>query len=290
MLQRNGGSMRFFFPDQLIAVFLTLALTGCGAWLDDMLDREPSEAEASKYAGKSERELLDEAEKATESGNYTKAIELYQAMQSRYPFGDLAAQALLNTAYVHYKNGDSETALAAVDRFVQMYPRNASVDYAYYLKGLVEYNRNIGFIDRFLPSDPSQRDITSVRQAYQYFEDLLNRFPDTGYADDARQRMTALRNTLAWHELHIARYYLRRKAFLAAANRAQTVITQYDRSPAVPYALQLLEQCYNELNMNQLAEDTARVYAANYPDGPPIPEHPNRTLAGKVWDFLGWEQ
>ncbi|MDT8406490.1 MAG: outer membrane protein assembly factor BamD [Methylococcales bacterium] len=287
MLQHNGDLMRFFFK---LTLLLALTLTGCGGMIDDLLGRDTGELSDDKYSGKNESELLKEAEQATEAGNYTKAVELYETMQSRFPFGDLAAQALLNSAYAYYKNGDSEAALAAIERFVQMHPRNPSIDYAYYLKGLVEYNRNIGFIDRFLPTDSSQRDITSVQQAYLYFEEMLNRFPNTQYAEDARQRMTALRNTMAWHELHIARYYLKRKAFLAAANRAHAIVSQYDRTPAVPYALQLLEQCYNELNMAKLAEDTTRIYSLNFPDGPLVEEHANRTLAGKVWDFLGWEQ
>jgi outer membrane protein assembly factor BamD len=155
---------------------------------------------------------------------------------------------------------------------------------------LVNYNRDIGFLDRFLPTDTSQRDPGSAREAYNNFSELIRRFPGSKYLSDARLRMIALRNNLAMHEVHVARYYLKRKAYIAAANRAAGVIEKYQRTPAIPYALQVMQEAYTKLDMTNLADDVKQVYQQNYPDGPPVPEHKNATLSHRVWDFIGLEK
>lgn len=171
-----------------------------------------------------------------------------------------------------------------------MNPRSPGVDYAYYLKGLVNYNRGIGFIDRFLPTDTSQRDTGTARDALKNFEELIRLFPRSKYVSDARSRMISLRNNLAMYEVHVARYYIKRKAYVAAADRASTVIENYERTPAVPYALLVLQEAYTNLEMLDLAKDVTRVYELNYPNGPPVLEHENATISHKIWDFIGLEK
>jgi outer membrane protein assembly factor BamD len=196
----------------------------------------------------------------------------------------------LNIAYAYYKNDDPDAAIAAADRFIKIHPRNTSVDYAYYLKGLVNYTRDTGFLERFLPTDQSQRDPGNAREAYDIFSNLVTRFPESQYVPDAKQRMIALRNNLAMYEVHVARYYMKRKAYIAAANRAGGVVEDYPRTPAVPYALQVLQDAYTKLGMLDLAKDTERVYTQNYPDGPPVLEFKKSTVIHQIWDYIGLDK
>ncbi|NOT11856.1 MAG: outer membrane protein assembly factor BamD [Methylococcaceae bacterium] len=279
--------MRLILINILVICCLSLSLQGCETLKSLASGSSDTEDE---YVGWTAEKFLAEAKKTLESGNFEKAIKLYEALEARYPFGDFSAQTQIDIAYAYYKNGDPDNAIAAADRFIKINPRNPSVDYAYYLKGLINYNRGIGFLDRFLPSDTSQRDPGNARDAYENFTELLRRFPNSKYADDAKQRMTALRNNLAMHEVHVARYYMKRKAYIAAVNRASTVLEKYDRTPAVPYALLVLQEAYTNLEMPEFAKDMTRVYEQNYPNGPPVPEYQNSTFAHQVWDFIGLEK
>ena len=278
--------MRLFLAKFILIFCLGLLLEGCETLKNFNLESNTED----EYSNWSEKKLYTEAQEAMDSGYYQKAIKLYEALESRYPFGDYSAQTQLNIAYAYYKNDDSEAAIAAAERFIKINPRNTSVDYAYYLKGLINYNRGIGFLDRFLPTDSSQRDPGSARDAYENFKELLSRFPQSKYASDAQQRMIALRNNMAMHEVHIARFYLKRKAYIAAVNRANEVVSKYQRTPAVPYALEVMKEAYRKLDMDQLANDVERVYAHNYPDGPPVPEYEKKTMASKIWHFIGLEK
>jgi outer membrane protein assembly factor BamD len=266
---------------------LGLSLTGCESLKN--FSFKDSETE-DKYIGWNLEKFRVEAKTALEAGNYAKAIELYEALESRYPFGESSAQTQLDVAYAYYKNEDPEAAIAATDRFIKTNPRNPSVDYAYYLKGLINYNRGIGFVDRFLPTDTSQRDPGTARDAYNNFDELIRRFPESKYVPDARQRMIALRNNLAMHEVHVARYYLKRKAYVAAVNRATEIIEKYQRTPAIPFALEVLQEAYAKLEMTEQAKDVARIYEQNFPNGPPVPEHKNSTVSHQIWDFIGLEK
>jgi outer membrane protein assembly factor BamD len=192
-------------------------------------------------------------------------------------------------AYAYYKNDDPEAAIAASDRFIKTHPRNPSVDYAYYLKGLVNYNRGIGFIDRFLPTDSTQRDPGSARDSYDNFQELLRRFPNSKYIDDARLRMIALRNNLAMYEVHVADFYIRRKAYEAAVNRSLHVLKEYQRTPAVPIALQIMEDGYLKMGLNDLAADTDRIYKLNYPNGAPTGDYKDNGFIQSLWDSLGMD-
>ena len=293
ILQRVVSTMRLILIKFLFICCLGLSLQGCGSLGESIKGLFSSDSDSSKedeYADWTAEKFRTQAKIAMDAGSYEKAIKLYEALQSRYPFGEDSAQTELDIAYAYFKNNDPDSAIAAADRFIKMNPRSPGVDYAYYLKGLVNYNRGIGFVDRFLPTDTSQRDTGTARDALKNFEELIRLFPNSKYVPDARLRMIALKNNLAMYEIHVARYYIKRRAYVAAVNRASTVIDNYQRTPAVPYALQVLQEAYTKLNMLDLAADATRVYELNYPNGPPVPEHVNSTMSHKVWDFIGLEK
>ena len=286
MLQRGVYSMRLLLVKTVFIAVLAWMLQGCET-LDVFSGKDTPANKEDEYAGWDEKKFLDKANESLEGKGFQKAVTLYEALEARYPFGDYAPQAQLNVAYAYYKNDDPEAAIAAADRFIKTHPRNPSVDYAYYLKGLVNYNRGIGFIDRFLPTDSSQRDPGSARDSYDNFQELLRRFPNSHYAEDAKLRMIALRNNLAMYEIHVADFYMRRSAYEAAVNRANHVIKEYQRTPAVPLALQVMQDGYRKLGLNDLAADAERVYKLNYPNGAPMGDYKDDSVMQKVWDNLG---
>lgn len=199
------------------------------------------------------------------SGNYTQAIESLQRLEARFPFGRYAEQAQLEIIYAHYMAFDQEASRAAANRFIRLHPQHNDVDYAYYIRGLAAYNKNAGLFDRILSQDPAKRDIGPAREAFADFTQLLSRFPDSPYAPDARQRMLHLRNLLARHEVHVADYYMRRAAYVAAANRARYVVENYGRSEAVDDALAIIIEANYKLGLTDAANDALRVLATNYP-------------------------
>jgi outer membrane protein assembly factor BamD len=262
---------------------LAVALAGCGVFGKE-IDLTENWSAARLYA---------EASSELDSANYAKAIELYEKLEARYPFGRYAMQSQLDVAYAHYRADEPEAAIAAADRFIKLYPQNPYVDYAYYLKGLVNYNRSVGFLDRYVPTDASQRDPGSALDAFVDFSALVERFPDSRYAEDARQRMLYLRNNLAKHEVNVARYYMRRGAYLAAANRASYVIERFQRTSAVESALEVLVDAYTALDKPELAADAKRVLVLNREAGRFIDDEPEPgdiSLARKVWDYLSLDQ
>lgn len=246
----------------LILFLLIFVLSGCAYFGGEEEDETISYGPDRLYA---------EARGALDAGYYSQAVELYQKLETRYPFGKYAQQALLDLAYAYYKeNDDPDAAIAACDRFIKLYPQNVHVDYAYYLKGLTNFNRDKGLTQRYLPTDESQRDSGAAQQAFESFLELARRFPDSEYIDDAEQRMRYLRNNLAKNEVHIANYYMRRGAFLAAANRARYVIENYSKTPSVPEALVVMAKAYRVLEMDDLSDDALRVLEHNYPNHPGI--------------------
>jgi outer membrane protein assembly factor BamD len=267
----------------LMALTLAALLGGCG-----ILGKEYDETEGWTAA-----EIYNKAARELDSANYKRAIELYQKLETRYPFGRYAMQGQLDVAYAHYRAEQPEAALAAADRFIKLYPQNPYVDYAYYLKGVVNYNRSVGFLDRFVPIDTSQRDPGSALDAFEDFAELVRRFPDSKYAEDARQRMLYLRSNLAKNEVHVARYYMERGAYIAAANRAQYVIERYQRTSAVEDALEILVDAYERLGKDQLAADAQRVLTMNRQAGRFIDDEvppDERTIARRVWDYLSLDE
>ena len=245
---------------RLLLLLLYLTISGC-AFFTEATD--PAE-------GWTVERLYIEAKRARDESNYTRAVELYEFLETRFPFGVYGQQALLDLAYVYYKTGDHESALSTADRFIRLYPQNNFVDYAYYLQGLVNFNRHYRVTDRVFPTDESQRDVSSARSAFQNFSELLVRFPNSIYAQDSSQRMVYLRNILAQYEIHVAEYYLRRKAYVAAVTRAKKVVENFGKTPSVPDALVVLAKAYRILALNDLSNDALRVLELNYPDHPGI--------------------
>lgn len=278
--------MRLFLLKFLIISCLGFGLQGCEA----IRNFKFSGANADKYTDWDAKKFHTKARAEMDAENYHKAIKLYEALEARYPFGGYATQAQLDIAYAYFKNQDPEAAIAATDRFIKINPRNPSVDYAYYLKGLINFNRGIGFVDRFLPTDASQRNPSHTKEAYDNLQELVTRFPDSKYAPDAKQRMLSLRNSLAMYEIHVARFYMKRRAYVSAANRAGYVVKKFQRTPAVPYALQVMQEAYTKLELDDLAADVARVYKQNYPDGIPVLEDQEATFVQQVWNYIGLDQ
>ena len=243
-------------------LLISLLLSSCSYFKDEGDVTEEWSAER----------LYAEAKGALDSGNYTKAIEYYGKLEGRFPFGVYGQQALLDLAYAYYKNEDADSAVSTTERFIKLYPQNAHVDYAYYLKGLANFNRGKGFTETYLPIDAAQRDSGSALLAFQDFSEMVKLFPDSQYADDARQRMVHLRNQLADHEVNVASYYMRRGAYVAAVNRARYVVEKYPRTPGVPDALVIMAKAYKIMEMTDLSEDTLRVLELNYPNHPGIYE------------------
>ncbi len=242
-----------------MTLFVVLLNSGCSMFGDKKDQTE----------GWSEDRLYGQAKSSLDSGNYEKAVEYYEKLQTRYPFG---AHSQLDLAYAYYKQDDQPSAAAACDRYIKLYPGSAGVDYAYYLKGLANFNQGKGLADRFLPTDSAQRDQGAAVQSFQDFTDLLKNFPNTKYGDDAKQRMIYLRNILAQHEVDIAQYYMRRGAYVAAANRARYVVQNYQQSTAMPQALTVMAKAYKVLNLPKLSDDALRVLQLNFPNYPGIEE------------------
>jgi outer membrane protein assembly factor BamD len=241
--------------------FLVALLAGCSL-LPEQID---------ETRGWSAQRLYSEAKSSISNGNYKTALEYLDKIQARYPFGRYAQQAQLDTIYVQYKDNEPDAALAAADRFIKANPRHPYVDYAYYMKGLVNFERSNTLIDRLAPNDRSKTDTATARQSYNDFSELTRKFPNSRYAEDARQRMVFLHNSLAAYEVNVADFYLRRGAYVAAANRAKYVLETYARAPAVEDALGIMTQAYVKMGMPRLAADSLRVLERNYPQSPELP-------------------
>ena len=233
---------------------LALALAGCATDLQD------------ETAGWSAQRLYGEAKDAMSSKDWPRAIRYLEKLEARYPYGRFAQQAQLEIAYAHWKDGERALAVAAVDRFIKMYPNHAAVDYAWYLKGLINFNDQYGMLSQLTTPDMSDRDPKSTRESFLAFKEVVTRFPESRYAADAAARMRYLVNALASHEVHVARYYMKREAYLAAANRAQYAISHYAQAPAIEEALFVLVLAYDRLGMSDLRDAADRVMRKNFPD------------------------
>lgn len=247
------------FPAGLLTVVL---LAGCSL-LPDKID---------ETQGWSAQRLYSEAKSSMNDGNYQTALEYLDKIQARYPFGRYAQQAQLDTIYVQYKDSEPDAAMAAADRFIKANPRHPYVDYAYYMKGYINFERSNTLLDRIAPSDRAKTDTATARQSYNDFAELVRKFPDSKYAEDARQRMVFLHTNLAAYEVHVADHYLQRGAYVAAVNRAKYVLENYARTPATEDALSIMTQAYVKMGMPQLATDSLRVLERNYPQSPDLPK------------------
>ena len=205
------------------------------------------------------------AKEALGEGNYEKAVKLYEKLEARFPYGPYAQQAQLEVAYAYYKDNEPVSAIAACERFIKLHPNHPHVDYAYYLKGLANFVEDPSFMSRFGDQDMSDRDPKSAREAFEAFQQLVNRYPDSKYTPDAIARMKYLVNALAASEVQVARYYYKRGAYVAAANRGKYVLEHYQQSPALEEALAIMARSYEKMGMNDLRDDAMRVLKHNFP-------------------------
>jgi outer membrane protein assembly factor BamD len=253
----------------ILALVACALLAGCGL-LPEQID---------ETRGWSVQKLYTEARQELQDGNYAKAVKLYEKLEARYPYGRYAQQAQIEVAYAYYKDNEPASAIAAAERFIKLHPNHPNVDYAYYIKGLANFNDDLGFLNVVSRQDPSERDPKAAREAFAAFRDLVVRFPDSKYAADSTARMAYLVNALASNEVHVARYYMRRGAFVAAANRAQFALTTYPQAPATEEALVILVKAYDSLKMTDLRDDAERVLKKNYPNS----KYLSGGSAGKPW-------
>lgn len=231
-------------------------MVGCST--DDNKYDETRDWSAEKLYSRAKEELI--------AGDYKKAIGYYEKLEARYPYGKLAQQAQLEIGYAYFKDKDPVQALAAADRFIKLHPNHPNVDYAYYLKGLVNFNEDMGLLGGLSGQDLSERDPKAARESFEAFKELVTRFPDSRYTPDSMARMRYLVNAMARNEVRVAEYYLRRQAYVAAANRAQFVLANYQQSPMVEEALVVLVKAYEAMGLKELRDDSARLLKLNFPN------------------------
>jgi outer membrane protein assembly factor BamD len=236
----------------LIVIGLSLLAAGCRSHRGDDAKSGPEV-------------IYARAQKAIRSSSYAEAIKQLEALQSRFPFSEPARQSQLDLIYAYYKNREVEPAIDAADTFIRENPTNPRVDYAYYMKGLVYFERQSNWMERKFNVDLSQRPPVNARKSFEAFQQLIEKYPHSQYVGDSRQRMIFLRNRLADFELHVALYYMRRGAYVGAINRAKYCVENYDGAPAVKGSLKVLVDAYRDLHMTDLASNAERVYADNYP-------------------------
>jgi len=252
-----------------IIILLVLGL-GTISFLSACSKGSYSDDPAQQYQGYSAQQLYVEGKQALGARNYNHATTLFEALEALYPFGGLAEKAQLDLIFAYYKTGDYALAVATADQYIHIYPRSEHVDYAYYLKGLSEMYSGETWLQRAFPINMALRDLTSTKQAFYDFRDLVQLFPNSQYSPDAKQHMVYLRNLLSEHELEIAHYYYVRDAYVAAANRSSYLIRHFQHTPQVEDALVILIKANLALGLHQSAHDAYRVLQANYPTSPAV--------------------
>ncbi len=240
----------------IAALIVVSLLSGCGLFPE----------EKDETIGWSANKLYAEAQDALNDGSYAKSIKYFEKLESRYPYGRYAQQAQIDIAYAYWKDLEPAAAIAACDRFIKLHPNHPNVDYVYYLRGLINFNENLGIMGAIGNQDMTERDPKSARESFDAFRELVTRFPDSKYTPDAILRMKYLVNALASLELHVARYYMKRGAYLAAANRAQYAVLNYSDMPATEEALFIMVKAYDALGLTDLRDDAERVMRKNFPN------------------------
>lgn len=239
----------------MMAATSGMFLTACSTATD------PSQA----YKGESEQQIYDKGKAATQDKSFSEAVKRFEALNIQYPYGENTQHAQFYLIYAYYMKEDYPLASSAADQYIRTYPTAPNVDYAYYMKGLSDYYQNLGVFERFFHLDLATRDLTQIQKSYDDFNQLVTKYPDSAYAPAAHQYLVYLRNVLADHELHVAKYYYSRHAYIAAANRAGDVVAHFEGSPSVPDALAVMAKSYQALNMTDQYNQTMRVIQANYP-------------------------
>lgn len=280
MIRLDHDLFRFFSPKRLTRgtlVLIAVALiAGCSAF----------KPEVDKTAGWSAERLYKDAHSEMSDSNWKDARTRLEAVESRYPFGIYAQQALVDLAYVNWKDDDPEQALAAISRFQQQYPNHPGTDYMLYLKGLVTFTPPSAAFSNITRQDPSERDPKGLRQSYESFNDLIKRYPKSRYTEDAKKRVTWLVSTIAENETHVAQYYYERGAYVAAINRAQKVITDFQGVAIAEKALYIMVLSYDKLGMTQARDDVKRVLDKNFPNSKYYKQGLNEPVNN--WNPINW--
>ncbi|MDR3300055.1 MAG: outer membrane protein assembly factor BamD [Candidatus Accumulibacter sp.] len=237
-------------------LFVAALLAGCGL-LPEVKD---------DTMGWTANKLYAEAKQALSEAGYEKAIGYYEKLESRFPYGRFAQQAQIDMAYAYWKSGERDSAVVACERFIKLHPNHPNVDYVYYLRGLIDFNEDLGWMGLVSQQDMTERDPRGARESFEAFRELITRFPDSKYTPDATLRMTYLVSALAQLEVHVARYYMKRGAYLAAINRAQFTVKSYPDVPATEEALFIMVRAYDLLDMDDLRDDAERVMRRNFPN------------------------
>ena len=259
----------------LAAIATTLLLAGCAG----------SDGQKDDTDIWSETKLYSEATDKLNDADFAKCGKYFDKLEARFPFGPYSQQAQINAAYCYWKAQEQAQALIAIDRFIKLHQGSPNLDYAYYLKGLITFNDDLGWLGKFTGQDLSERDPQAAKDAFESFKVVVERFPDSKYAPDSLDRMRYIVNSLAEADVIVARYYYQRGAYLASANRAQLVIRDYDRAPAVEEALYILYKSYEKLGMTDLANDTARVFKLNFPDSQMLETGQRVKKERRWWQF-----
>ena len=236
----------------------------------------------------SESELYAMAQKNLDANNYSLAIDSLRALESRYPFGRFAEQAQLELIYAYYQSLELEAAKSSADRFIRLHPQHADVDYAYYMRGMTSFTRDRGLFERFLPLDMTRRDPGAARDSFNEFAQLVSRYPNSRYAPDARLRMVYLRNLLASYDAHVGHYYLKRGAYIAAANRGRYIVENFQQTPSVGDGLALMVEGYRQLALDDLADNALLTLQTNYPEHPSLKSGEFRHHVEPAQRDAGW--
>ncbi|MCB1692210.1 MAG: outer membrane protein assembly factor BamD [Pseudomonadales bacterium] len=238
----------------ILTILVATLLVGCASKSEE---EDPNATEKQYY---------ETAQASLRANNFEAAIEKLQRLEARFPFGRYAEQSQLEIIYAYYKSAQPESARAAADRFIRLHPQHPNIDYAYYLRGMASFDQDQNFLERFLPIDPSTRDLGSAKDSFNDFAQLVRKYPNSKYAPDAQRRMVYLRNLMAEHEVKVAQYYIKRGAYVAAANRGRYVFEKFQETPAVPDALAIMVEAYRHMDMPDLANETLLVLNTNFPD------------------------
>ena len=257
----------------LVALLLAVSLAGCGLF-GDKIDPKKDWQAAEFYAA---------AKEQFDNQSWDAAIKLYEQLEAKFPFGRFAQQAQIEVAYAYYRQGETASAITALEKFIKLHPNHPNVDYALYLKALANFKEDLGPFSRLVKQDLADRDPKAARESFEGFKDLVTRFPESRYASDSRERMAYLVEALARHEVNVARYYLNRGAYLAAANRAQDAIVRFPQSPAHRESLDIMIEAYDRMGMTELRDDAKKVLVKNFPSDPMGQSGRNRS--GSWWKF-----
>ena len=259
-----------FLRSLWVALAVALLAAGCGLLPE----------KADETTGWSAERLYRNAHDSMLEGNYTRAVKLFETLEARFPYGRYAQQAMLESAYSSYRANEIPTAIATLDRFIRTYPNHPSVDYAHYLKGVVNFREDQGLFGYIYEFDLAERDPKAMKDSFAAFKDVTVKFPDSRYAEDSQSRLLYLSNALSMYEVHVARYYYNRGAYVASAGRAQQSLVNYPKTPANEHALDVLVRSYDKLGLAQLRDDARAIMQKTYPS--------SRYLAGDLGASRPW--